>query len=84
MIQSNKIQDIVDLASSEGNSVVEISEGWSKVKQVVHMRLPISKNVRDIAIAEGLRHWSAEPTPHNKGEEGFTDDVNLVSISFPR
>lgn len=83
MIQSTRIEKLVQFAVAHGNEVVEVSEGWTKVKQVVYMRRPLSPIVQDLAASQGLRHWSADPTPHNKAEEGFTDDLDKVSISFP-
>lgn len=83
MIQSTRIEALVQLALAEGNEVVEISEGWAKVKQVVHMRKPLSQTVQHFATNHGLRHWHVEPTPHIKSEEGFTDDLEKVSVSFP-
>lgn len=85
MIQSSTIQDIVHCEAAERNEIVEISEGWTKVKQVVHMRNPLSQSVRKTALAnQALRYWSTDSTPHDKATEGFTDDTNKVSIAFPR
>lgn len=83
MIQSTRIENLVQFAIADGNEVVEVSEGWTKVKQVVHMRRPLSPAIQDLATSQGLRHWSVDPTPHNKAEEGFTDDLDKVSVSFP-
>lgn len=84
LIQSVAIEKAVHIATSGGNEVAEISEGWAKVRQVVHMRRPLTKSLRDaLAVDTRLRHWSAEATPHNKAEEGFTDDNTRVAIVFP-
>lgn len=85
IIKSSSIEAATQAAISHGNSIVEVSEGWSKVKQVVHMRAPLTAEVRAaISSIAMLRYWAAEPTPHNAGEEGFTDDQEKVSIAFPR
>lgn len=84
MIQSKSIEKIVHFALENGNEILEISEGWTKVNQVVHMRGPLSKEVHEFAAREGLRHWTTDQTPHNRGEQGFTDDTEKVAISFPR
>jgi hypothetical protein len=84
MTFSPAIDALVALAVSDGNQVVEISTGWSKVREVVHMRDPVSVALETAGrTAPGLRRWQVEPTPHNKGEFGFTDDIEKVSISFP-
>lgn len=84
MIQSPNIEEIVQLALADGNEIVEISTGWTKVTQVIHMRQPLSYSVKNAALVnQGARYWTADPTPHDKAAEGFTDDVNRVSIAFP-
>ena len=84
-IKSKSIDAAAQAAVSRGNDIVEVSEGWSKVKQVVHMRAPLTDDVRAaISSIATLRHWLTEPTPHNMGEEGFTDDQEKVAIAFPR
>lgn len=84
-IRSCGIEAAARVATSYGNCIVEVSEGWSKVKQVVHMQAPLTEEVRAaISSIAVLRHWSLEPTPHNAGEEGFTDDQEKVAITFPR
>ena len=84
-IKSSSIEAAAQAAIAHGNNIVEISEGWSKVKQVVHMQAPLTAEVRAaLSLIVMLRHWAVEPTPHNAGEDGFTDDQNKVSIVFPR
>lgn len=80
---------IINIAAEEaclnGNEIMDISEGWSKVRQVLHMRDPLDDATR-IALSanEHLRHWTIDPTPHNSAEEGYTDDLEKIAISFPR
>lgn len=84
-ILSTAIEQAAAAAIADGNSVAEVSEGWSKVRQVVHMRDRLSQRVREQLAADSrLRYWSTEKTPHNKAEEGFTSDEDKVSICFPR
>jgi hypothetical protein len=84
-ILSTAIEQAASVAVTDGNSVAEVSEGWTKVKQVVHMRDQLSPTVRQkLAADPRLRYWRTEPTPHNKAEEGFTSDEDKVAISFPR
>jgi hypothetical protein len=84
-IQSTSIEQAVQAAIAAGNAVVEVSEGWTKVRQVVHMRDPLSPIVRNQLVAGGqLRYWSTDQTPHNRAEEGFTNDEDKVAISFPQ
>lgn len=84
-ILSPVVDKAAQTAMTYGNQIAEISEGWTKVLQVVHMSLPLSDDARaSISADPELRHWVTEPTPHNKGEEGFTCDRDKVAISFPR
>lgn len=85
MTYSIAIDEAVEKAVASGNEVVEISTGWTKVREVVHMKNHLSPRLREILIDdERLRHWTTERTPHNKSEEGFTDDREKVAITFPR
>ncbi|MRD46976.1 hypothetical protein GHT07_06785 [Caenimonas koreensis DSM 17982] len=82
---SSAIDRAVQIAVEHGNDIAEISEGWTKVRQVIHMRDPLSDDVRArIAGNSELRHWLVTPTPHNKAEEGFTCDRDQVALTFPR
>jgi hypothetical protein len=83
-IYSDAISKLVRCALSDGNEVSEISDGWTQVRQVVHMRKPLSKVVREQFAELPLRYWTTESTPHNKAEEGFTDDVEKVAVTFPK
>jgi hypothetical protein len=86
MIKSPHIARAVQIAIVAGNTVKEISEGWSKIQQVVHMtdRLPsvvCDEIQRQIPT---LRYRSSDKTPHNPAEEGFVCDEYGVGISFPK
>lgn len=84
MTHSLLIDDAIAIAESYGNKVKDASTGWSRIREVVTMSLPMCDQLRaDLSEKNGLRFWSSEPTPHNRAEEGFTDDNEKVSISFP-
>jgi hypothetical protein len=84
-ILSASIEHAVQIATASGNSIAEVSEGWRKVLQVVHMTLPLSADARRLILkVTGLRHWTTEATPHGKAEEGFTCDKDNVAMAFPR
>lgn len=71
---------------AEGNSVREVSVGWSEVRQVIHMQFDISDLLWANLQREEptLRAWDAKATPHNRPDRGFTDEQSGVAISFPR
>jgi hypothetical protein len=84
-VKSIAIQSVVRAAVESGNEVAEITEGWSKVKQVVQMRRPMAPQVLHASKLVGeLRHWKSDATPHNPAEEGFVDDTQCVAVAFPR
>jgi len=41
-IMSSEIARAVQLASAEGNEMLRVSERWTKVRQVVHMKRPLT------------------------------------------
>lgn len=84
-LASPTIEAIARNAIADGNAIAEISEGWSKMKQVVHMRDPLDAALRSQLTADSSLHYClVEPSPHNQAEECFTDEAERVSISFPR
>ena len=86
VIKSPHIERAVQIATNAANSIKEISEGWSKVQQVVHMTGKLTLAVRNEIQQQvpSLRYWSANRTPHNPAEEGFICDTYQVGLSFPR
>lgn len=85
-IASPFIAKAVELALEDGNSVETVSDGWTRVKQVVHLKGMLSPQLRSM-IAEqvpSLRYWSAERTPQNPASEGFICEHFGVGLSFPR
>jgi hypothetical protein len=84
MTYSTAIDKAILLAQADGNAVVEISTGWTKMREVVCMRDPLSSSLRmELLGIPALREWAVQPSPHNRAEVGFTDDMENVSISFP-
>lgn len=85
-IQSVSIASAVQIAIEEGNAVKEISDGWTKVSQVVHMTEKMSPVARQRIELEvpTLRYWESVATPQNPATEGFISDQDKVGLSFPR
>ena len=84
MTYSTLVDRAISLAEEAGNAVVEISTGWSKMREVVVMRDPLTNPLRcEIQKIKGLRGYRYAGTPHNRAEEGFVDDNEKVEISFP-
>ena len=85
MTQSEAIDSVIENAISDENKVLDITTGWTKVRAVIRMELPLSTRVREIFDKNNrLRSWSSEGTPHNRAEEGYTDDIDQIAISFPK
>ena len=83
-IKSVIIAEIVHSLIEGGSKVEYISSGWENIQQVVHMKRSLSSDERaKIASQPQLRYWVDAATPHNAATEGFTDDLEKVSISFP-
>lgn len=84
MTLSPSIDAVIAAAEEEGNHVEQVSTGWTKVREVAHMARPMSDGLRvRLSQSTDLRFWSSAATPHNKAEQGYTDDTEKVSISFP-
>lgn len=85
-LECRHIEDVVGITKASGNDVIEVSEGWTKVKQVVHMKQRLSENDRNLIKTRQptLRYWTSERTPHNAAEEGYTCDLCSVGITFPK
>lgn len=84
-IQALSISEAAQIAIEEGNVIEEISEGWTRVNQVVHMRNKMSLTVRERIQREvpSLRYCVSKRTPHSPPTEGFISDTDNVGISFP-
>lgn len=86
MLNSPHITQAVIVATAAGNSVKEVSDGWSKIEQVVHISSSLTAKVRQAIEKKepSLRYWSTIRTPHNPAGEGFTCDEFKVAMSFPK
>ncbi|RZM80135.1 hypothetical protein C3B51_13240 [Pseudoalteromonas rubra] len=80
------IQKVVDISKQHGVDVLEVSDGWTKIKQVVHMKSGLTSELKKEIEEQQLclRYWSSPKTPHNAGDEGFTCDACKVGITFPQ
>ena len=84
MTISEAIDEAVSKAASDGNGVEQVSTGWEKANEVVHMSKPLTAALRQkLDTDDRLRYWFTRPTPHNSAEEGYTDDSTKVVILFP-
>lgn len=84
MTLSTLIDQAISLSLKAGNAVVEISTGWTKMREVVEMRDPLTKSLRsEIRKLGGLREFRHEGAPHSRADEGFIDDTEKVAMSFP-
>lgn len=84
MTYSKAIDETVEKAIKDGNSVLEISTGWTQVREVVHMSDPLSDSLRTmLSMDDRIRAFSVPASPHNKAEEGYKDDLEQVAITFP-
>lgn len=86
MFKSPHINRAIAIAIAAGYMVKEVSNGWSKIDQVVHMSGSLTTDVRQSIEKEepSLRYWSTDRTPHNPAEEGFTCDEYKVAMSFAK
>jgi hypothetical protein len=84
-VLSAAIARAIEIVGSEGNDIASLSDGFSKRRQVVFMRQPLSPSGKSSIVGElpQLRHYRSERTPHNSADEGFADDECGVVISFP-
>lgn len=82
-LKSRQILRAVKIAVEDGNHLVEISDGWSKVQQVAHMGKELSQPTKQRIELElpSLRYWNSPRTPHNPASEGFISDDEKAGIS---
>lgn len=85
LITSAPVLRAVEIAIEEGNILAEISEGWSRTCQVVHMERELSALARQRIESEvpSLRYWRSPGTPHNLATCGFISDDDGTGLSFP-
>ncbi|WIA54456.1 hypothetical protein N6H05_15455 [Sphingobium sp. WTD-1] len=86
MADSIAIQRIIRRAEGEGNAIMSVSSGWSRIREMTHMVADVSEDLW-IALQRDepqLRSWTSDATPHNRAERGFTDEGVSEAVSFPR
>ncbi|WPC76870.1 hypothetical protein [Vibrio porteresiae] len=85
-IKCEHITDVVKIIEKFGNEVTEVSEGWSRINQVVYVKNKLSESEREQIELEqlNLRYWETKRTPHNAAEEGYICDICHVGITFPK
>lgn len=84
-ITSEAIFEAVQIAEREGLVRIEVSKGWTKARQVVHMGGRLSASIREQIERElpELRYWKAGRTPQNSGTEGYICEKDGVGLAFP-
>ncbi|MBN7766448.1 hypothetical protein [Pectobacterium brasiliense] len=86
MTSSPHINHVIELSLAEGNSVKEISDGWSNMDKVIYFSKKMSQELQLKIKKEEpkLRYFSTDRTPHNKADEGFICDEYKIAISYPK
>ncbi|MBV8798830.1 MAG: hypothetical protein JO208_03330 [Alphaproteobacteria bacterium] len=83
-IESPVIRQAVELATSGGNEISEVQHGWSKLREVIAMKFPLSDGTRERLFAmPALRYYPPFKSPHYVPDEGFICDDEKAAISFP-
>ena len=80
-----QIDLVLSLAQSQGNSISEVVEGWTKVKKVIYMKLPLQAALKDQVEKQTneLRYRKFEGSSHYPADEGFICDDHSIAVSFP-
>ena len=88
MLRSKAIQELRSRAERAGNSVKEISTGWSKIETVILMSKEIEDALREeFKTNSALRYALTNYDPHygdHSWTEDFIDELASVAILFPR
>ncbi|CAK9886705.1 MAG: hypothetical protein XXXJIFNMEKO3_03151 [Candidatus Erwinia impunctatus] len=86
MTKSPYINHAIELSLSDGNSVKEVSDGWSNIEKIIFFKKKISQELKFKIQNElpKLRYYSTDNTPHNKADEGFICDEYKIAISYPK
>src|SRR3569833_220916 len=65
LTESPAINEAIEKAIAEGNTVEGKSAGWEKVREVVSMQRPLGHKLRDaLSQDRRLRNWHSRATPH--------------------
>ncbi len=80
------LKPILEHEELVGNSVKEVSEGWSKANFVVDMQKEIDADfeINNIKLEKFVRLWEYNGSPHNTPSKGFFCDKCKHSISGPK
>lgn len=80
-----EINELIDSALKKGNSVLEMSDSWSKMDLVIYMSKPISLDFKEkYRSFEHLEYYETKGSPHDKPDEGFYCQRSKISVSFPQ
>jgi hypothetical protein len=83
-INSATIRRAAEIACGLGNAIAEIQHGWTKVDEVVVMKLPLSPQVRDeIGALPEVKYAAPFRSPHYPYEDRFICGAERAAISFP-
>ncbi len=75
------LKPLLDEAIHAGCALTEVSDGWSKVKRVLHMSSSLPTAMHNSSAT--ARYYKQAGSPHNAPEEGFICDLCGVALSFP-
>jgi hypothetical protein len=83
--QSAQLQQILQFARNEGNSVKEISTGWPNVDYVVYMdqSLTIQLKEKIDKHISGIEYLKTLGSPHDPPEEIYSCSDTSACVSFP-
>ncbi len=81
-----QVASALRILKRSGIDVLEVSQGWSNVKEDYRMKNALSSELKDMICNEepSLEYWEYSGSPHNSPDEGFVCKEHSVSISFPR
>lgn len=87
-MSSNSCQHIdlaIKLCKLSGNSVKEVSKGWTNAKQVFHLSNPLTDELKQKIEAEvsTLEYWKETQDTHYEPMEGFFCNECKEGMAFP-
>lgn len=80
-----QINLIIDFLKKHENTVLDVTDGWTKVKTVIYMKLPLNVEMKREIQKENssLRYRKFDGSLNYPADEGFICDEHSVAISFP-
>lgn len=83
-INCPQISYALKILEGSGNEILEVTQGWSNVKEDIRMKHGLTADLKDRILHKepGLEYWSYKGSPHNSADEGFVCKQHSVSISF--